>query len=306
MENGSCDSGVVREIDASGNPMKNVHETAAVMPAQSDAAPCPTCGPQASPPSYIYAIGRVECRCPSPSLAKELGQATSRAGTTGLTDQQALQKVLGDRQNRYLVRQQCWVFSVQGLETYILAPRDPADYDLLIQCIRWSPAATDLDVVIGVRGPMAPATACNGLVLPLVIFDQLYSFSRDELMKSVPRPDAEPAETFTPAVGEVFDRIMAQSDNAGASDAHRALNYLAMRYPAIYATAASAYAGNSSLSMVSVKPSPLSQARNVVEVIFSYTNRTTDVTQKYFTRVDVTEEFPFLVTKMAPYYDCLA
>ena len=26
-------------------------------------------------------------------------------------------------------------------------------------------------------------------------------------------------------------------------------------------------------------------------------------TEKFFVRVDVTEEFPFLVTKMSPYYD---
>ena len=40
-----------------------------------------------------------------------------------------------------------------------------------------------------------------------------------------------------------------------------------------------------------------------MEVIFSFTNRQTDVIEKFFTRVDVTEEFPFLVTKMSPYYD---
>jgi hypothetical protein len=27
------------------------------------------------------------------------------------------------------------------------------------------------------------------------------------------------------------------------------------------------------------------------------------LTEKVFVRVDVTEEFPFLVTKLAPYYD---
>ena len=32
-------------------------------------------------------------------------------------------------------------------------------------------------------------------------------------------------------------------------------------------------------------------------------NRNTDFTEKFFVRVDVTEEFPFLVTKMSPYYD---
>ena len=43
--------------------------------------------------------------------------------------------------------------------------------------------------------------------------------------------------------------------------------------------------------------------RNVLDMIFSYTNRNTDVVDKCFVRVDVTEEFPFLVTKMSPYYE---
>jgi len=38
-------------------------------------------------------------------------------------------------------------------------------------------------------------------------------------------------------------------------------------------------------------------------VILSCTNRQTDVVEKYFVRVDVTEEFPFLITKLSPYYD---
>jgi hypothetical protein len=40
-----------------------------------------------------------------------------------------------------------------------------------------------------------------------------------------------------------------------------------------------------------------------VDAIFSYTNRNTDFTEKSFVRVDVTEEFPFLVTKLSPFYD---
>jgi hypothetical protein len=47
----------------------------------------------------------------------------------------------------------------------------------------------------------------------------------------------------------------------------------------------------------------LSAVRKIVDVIFAFTNRSTDVTEKFFVRVDVTEEFPFLVTKMSPYYD---
>ena len=32
-------------------------------------------------------------------------------------------------------------------------------------------------------------------------------------------------------------------------------------------------------------------------------NPNTDFTEKFFVRVDVTEEFPFLVTKLSPYHD---
>ena len=93
------------------------------------------------------------------------------------------------------------------------------------------------------------------------------------------------------------------ADNAGATDEHRALNYLVVRYPAIYARTAEAYAANASLSSVDVRASRLAAVRNIVDVIFSYTHRETDVTEKAFVRVDVTEEFPFLVSRLAPFYD---
>ena len=96
---------------------------------------------------------------------------------------------------------------------------------------------------------------------------------------------------------------MQLTDNAGASDEHRALNYLAIRYQAIYANTADQFGRNASLTGVDVLPSTLSGTRKVVDVIFSYTNRNTDVVEKFFVRVDVTEEFPFLVTKLSPYYD---
>lgn len=96
---------------------------------------------------------------------------------------------------------------------------------------------------------------------------------------------------------------MQMTDNAGATDEYRALNCLALRYQAIYTRAAEEFAANASLTAVNVHPSPMSGLRNVEDVIFSYTNRTTDVMDKFFVRVDVTDEFPFLVTKLSPYYD---
>jgi len=144
---------------------------------------------------------------------------------------------------------------------------------------------------------------CNGLMVPIVVFDQIYSFDRDSLIKSIPRPEEIAENGFGETAEELFVRIMQMADNAGATDEHRALNYLAVRYPAIYATTAQAFGRNSSLTAVEVRTSRLSGTRRIVDVIFSYNNRQTDVTEKYFVRVDVTEEFPFLVTKLSPYYD---
>lgn len=291
------------------------HNVAAITPAQEDGvipptveeAPCPTCSGGASMPvSFVYALGRIEARFPNLAMEKEFAQATGRTDTAGKTDQQTFRSVLSQRENRYLVRQLCWVLTVQGLETYLLRPHDAADFDLLIEAIRPAPSPYDIDCVIGLLGPIAPPEMCNGLMIPIVAFDQIYSFDRYALIEAIPKPkkpEKITAAQFRPVAEEVFDRIMQLTDNAGNSDEHRALNYLAMRYPAIYAKAAEQFARDFSLTGVEVRPSPLSGTRKIVDVIFSYTDRKTDFTEKFSVRCDMTEEFPFLVTKLSPYYD---
>jgi hypothetical protein len=277
---------------------------------QGELGACPACGcagaagqGTAITPSYVYAIGRIEPRFPKISVEKEFSQATSRAQTAGLSDRQALQRVLSKSENRYLARQLCWVMTIEGLETYIIYPRDPSDFTLLVEAIRPTPSPLDLDVIVGMRGEIAPPELCNGLTVPIVRFDQLYWFDRDSLIKAIPRPEKTAAKEFAAAAEELFDRIQQIADNAGATDEHRALNYLSVRYPAIYATAAEAHGRNCTLAAVDVLSSRLTGVRKVVDVVFSYLNRTTDVSEKFFVRVDVTDEFPFLVTKLQPYYD---
>lgn len=269
---------------------------------------CATCGTvpavntaTATPPPCVYVIGHIEPRFPLLSIEKEARQAITRAGAAKDTDREVMAKLLRDPANKYLVRRLCWVLSVLGVETYILIPRD-GDYQPLIDAYRAEPNPGDLELVIGVRGPIANPEICNGLLVPIVIFDQIYAFDRDSLLKSIPKPK-EGEQKFTKAAAEVFDRIMSQMDNAGSADADRALNYLAVRYDRIYSLAAEQFNNNSSLTSIDVLPSPLSGTRNIVDVVFSFTDRATDVVSKCFTRVDVTECFPFLVTKLSPYYD---
>ena len=300
------DDGSPRTITASVNPGAANPARAYEIAQVDDGAvpvPQPNGGVGAAMPAYVYAIGQIEPRFPTLSAEKEFAQATGRAETVGLSDRQALHEVLAQRQSRYLVRQLCWVLTIEGLDTYILHPRDPADFDLLVEALRPTPRPTDLDCVVGVRGPVAPPEMCNGLMVPIVVFDQIYSFDVDALVKSIPRPERVAAKDFAPMAEELFYRMMQMADNAGATDEHRACNYCAVRYPAVYGSAADAFGRNASLTAIEVRPSPLSGVRKIVEVIFCFTNRQTDVVEKFFTRVDVTEEFPFLVTKMSPYYD---
>lgn len=273
-------------------------------PRYSAQAPVPG-GDMMSPP-FIYAIGRIDPRFPSLAAEKEFAQAIGRAETINLTDRQALHAVLSKRENRYLIRQLCWVFIIGGMETYLLQPRDPADLDLLVEAVHPERGPTDIEVVVGIRGLIAPPEMCNGLMVPIVGFDQIYSFTREAFIDAVPRPPSTPEdqeERFRSAVRELFDRIIQIADNAGSMDEHRALNYLAVRYPNIYARAAESYQQNASLAGVQVRPSVLSGTRRIVDVVFSYTNRQTDVMDKYSVRVDVTEEFPFLVSPLSPFFE---
>jgi hypothetical protein len=313
--------GIVMELDALANlptgpndkvdgvPSSGVSAMAPVIPQQSD-QPLPTSGPSAtsmSAPSFVYAVGRIEPRFPSLGVEKEFAQATKgvdatrNATVTGLTNREALHDAL--QQQRYLVRQLCWVMTIQGLENYILVPRDPADADLLVKALRPYPSLMDLDVVIGILGPIAPAQMCNGLMVPIVMFDQIYSFDRDTLIHSIPNTTNAPEDRFKVTADYTLEQVLQAADNAGAMDEHRALNYLAMRYHAIYATAADMHARDYVLTAIDVRPSRLSGVRKILDVVFSYNSRNTDVIEKFFVRVDVTEEFPFLVTKMSQFYE---
>jgi hypothetical protein len=254
--------------------------------------------------SFVYAIGQIEHRFPNLGLEKEYAQVVGRSETAGFRDRQVTQKVLAERENRYLARQLCWVLRVEGLDTYLLQPRDPMDFEMLIEALsRPYSSEDDVDVVIGLRGPIAPPGMCNGLTVPIVFFDQIYSFDKDTLIKAMPKPQKIEAEQFEGDARDLFSRVVQLADNAGATDEHRALNYLAVRYPEIYHETSRQFIENASLSAVDVRPSRLSGSRKILDVIFSYTHRQSDILEKRFVRVDVTDMFPFLVTKLSPFYE---
>ena len=302
------------EVLNPAQPTPTVVNANATRQAHVSPAACTNCGATMeangnggmAQPSFVFAIGRVEMRFGTLGVEKEFAQATSRANTKGLADQAALHAVISADANRYLLRQVCWVLIIEGMETYILVPRDPADYDQLRDAVRPRPSPLDIDVVIGVRGPIAPPEMCNGLTIPIVFFDQIYSFDRQTLLDALPQAKQggkAKSGNYSSSAEEVFQRMKLMTDNAGSTDEHRALNYLCVRSADIYDKVAAAFDREASLTAIDIQPSSLSGTRNILDIIFSFTDRKTDVTEKLFTRVDVTEEFPFLVTRMSPYFD---
>jgi hypothetical protein len=268
-----------------------------------------SCGSQNNkmvPPSYVYAIGKVVYRFPNRALEMELAQAMGRKAegeTKSLTNAEVGYKILTDPSNRYIARQICYVLNIENLETYLLVPSDPLDIDRLAQALRPTPGLGDIDIIIGRRGPIAPPEMCNGLMLPIIMVDQIYSFDRDTLMKAIPKRKGTSDDQFKKTGDALFNHILQIADNAGATDEHRALNYLSVRYDEIYHRTQLMQDENYSFTGVEVRPSRLSGARKIVDTILSYENRTNRATQKWYARVDVTEEFPFLVSPMQEYFE---
>lgn len=266
---------------------------------------CPSCagGLPEGPPSYVYALGRIEARFPRLSVEKEFAQVVGRGATKGKTDTEIFHAVLSKPENRYLARQLCWVMTIERLETYVLTTRASTDIDLLVDSLRASPDRMDVDVIIGVKGPVSPSDVCNGLMLPIVGCDQIYSFDRDTLLKAIPRPKGASDEDFGKVTRDVFEHILQTADNAGATDEHRALNYAAVRFPGFYSKTHEMFEAGFSLTAINVRPSRLATARKILDVVFAYTNRQTSVTEQWFARFDLTEEFPFLVSPLARYFE---
>ena len=139
-------------------------------------------------------------------------------------------------------------------------------------------------------------------MLQTVSWAQIYSFDIDEFLASLPRPDGVKVETFKAGAEQLLTHVIQLAGNTGQTDGERAVNYLILRYPALHSAVAEHHAANSSLSSVEVRAAPLGAGRRIVDVIVSFRDRRTDVVEKQFVRVDISELFPFLVGKLAPYY----
>lgn len=271
-------------------------------------AGCPVCG-MSQPQRYVYGLGTVTPRFPSQSLEKAfIDVIPDKVANIEPSNRERLYQVLKEPKNYYLAREMCWVFTVESVDTYLIEPRTDTELVALIDALQGPVRIplVDIDVVIGVRGPLSEPTQCQGVQLPRVRMAHFYYFAVDDfladILKSTKKPSGVSEAQQKTTARDLFMRLMQIGDNVGEMDEHRAVNYLALRYPEIYQLAFEQSRTGKTLKQVDVSYSPLSGTRHIVEVIFTYVDRQTSVPMSFFARVDVTGMYPFLVSPIQLYY----
>ena len=249
-------------------------------------------------PLPVYAIGRIEPRFPSEDLEREVAQVASRGDGDEPNGFEILGEVLRERGNRYIARRLCWVLTVDGLDAYSLVLQDPTDLELLIDAIGGDDDER-VDVVVGEQARATALGSCAGLSLPTIAVDVIYSFDRGSFASALRDSEGttDAGDALVRAVDQVLDRVARVGDNVGLTDEHRALNYLAVRYPAIYGGAAEAMGRGLALTGVETRVSARGGSRRIVEVSFVF-GEGGRPNERHTARVDVTGTFPFLTRKL--------
>jgi hypothetical protein len=272
-----------------------------------------TCAGSQGASGFVYAIGTVEAEYPNVGIEREMQmmgmgiEAEPEVPMKSTEDRHWQHAVLTKdrKKTRYLARQLSWRLTIEDLPAFVLKPRDCCDFDDLIDCLnrpkypkpdggkrkKGKTAASDpnvallpddLDVIVGVKGANTP----DGIE---VYVDQI--FQRDILF---------------PHKHVYFSQIV---DNYGLKDEDRAYNFLTARYdiaPKILEVQKEFV--QVELEGVPTIYSRLSgDANRIVRVIFTFKGHLKGhsglVERKYFVRVDVTNEFPVIITPWHPYLD---
>ena len=188
--------------------------------------------------SYVYALGHIEPRFPRLGVEKEFAQVTGRAQTSGLTDRQALHAVLSEPAEPVPRR--------QLLDLHHRGPRNihPATSRTRGTSPNWS-------LRCGRHQAQWTSTSSSASAAQMPRRNSVTdSWSRSlrstSCTTSTGMPSSRPSRGRT-SCSRQFEAAApgaprtdpADGRQRGATDEHRATNFLAVRYPAIYALAAS-------------------------------------------------------------------
>jgi hypothetical protein len=260
---------------------------------------CPNCDPQPyDPPAakrFVYAIGSVEPRFADLGVEREFDQISANSDQAGDVRERAfVHELLSKPENRYLARGLCWVLTTRTADACSLVVTESLLDDYLAAS---APASDRLSAVVG----EVSRNRCLSHA-PAVDVVQLLAFTAAEFASGVPTPQPVDPSQFASIVEEVFLRIRDRDGNHGLSVEHRALNFVALRYPEMYAVIASGYAKGLSLTAIDTRHRHL-EGRIEADVVLTLRKHGPDGLERYLVRVDATDLFPFLAAPITRIYD---
>jgi hypothetical protein len=278
---------------------------------------CETCGQpfrQAGSPAtgtrFVYAVGRVVANFPSVGAERELLTMLDVSPGTGAIDLKSYRHVLSSPDNLYLARQLCWTFITRQADAFTLIPRVDDDtltlFDMLGQDVEGEVA----QVVVGITKAGPSNGVCEGVGLLTIEPIQLLAFTLDEFVDGLPRPQLPGEERGTApldghqrsAIKEIFKRLTRRANNNGIIDEHRACNYAALRYPAIYHAVLQGQVDRKDLVGLDARRVPSSH-RKVVAVRITHKMPGSGGFEHLQCLIDVTDVFPFIARPLEVVYD---
>ena len=227
----------------------------------------PTCGCGAVDPRRRLCLQHRENpgRVSLTQHRKRILPGVKRENATLPDRENLLYLVLSQGENLYLAWEMCWVLKIDQIDAYIVEPRTQLQLTQLIQSIappapllssiETSPAAAGtgsppaptpplppptgevLDLIVGVKGPLAPPARCNGLQLPMLLPAQVFSFGKQQFIDQIAALIRQQKPNLTNVgvqAASLFNFMLQLTDNAGESAGSRAINYTMFRYEGIY------------------------------------------------------------------------
>lgn len=266
---------------------------------------CDQCGARPSALSTeqsLYAIGQLDVRFPTIGVEREFQQRErALASDDGVSEDNhgaRIAHVL--RLNPHLWSRVCFIFSVGNTPAYIVSPSSQHTLQALLDAASAKSEPEAFAVLIGRHAGTSAPGQCGGLMAPLAICDQLYASTvptwvsaLEARVKGVLESDANAAKRFGTVARELFLRVVQSTENIGALDSHRALNYVLVQHPGF--ALGLVQRPQCILDRIETRAVQGTDLRRVVAVILTLVDRTTGVAERLFCRVDVTEQWPFVV-----------
>jgi hypothetical protein len=265
-------------------------------------APCPHCGSSFSQPGPVlklaYAIGHLEPRFASLGVEKEFQQLAAALGTERNVSYDSLEEIVGSESGSYLLDHLCWIFRVHGSDVFFV---QPWDRDEKFRLLAMSSAGNNderFDVIVGAAAFSLPTPSCVSSGLPAVYPAQVFSFTFEDFIANVPRPTDGGSDVFPSIVRSVLQHSLNRVQNFDTMDADRAINYLTLRYPDIYATADSLAGARWELERIETSIVQSREARQIVTARYVFGSDVGSRRRTFECRVDVTDVFPFLASSL--------